>query len=274
MRVRHRIARLSLSIATVTSTVGLTGLAATRSASAVPPPSCQLGNGVSHVVQITFDNVHFFRDNPNVPSDLELMPHLLNFIENNGTMLSNNHTPLIAHTATDSLTNYTGLYGDRHGQPVSNSFRTFNPTGTTDPGVSFAYWTDPVFDPLAPPPPAHDVTPSMVYSPTVPATATTPNTITPAPWVPYTRAGCNVGDVSTANMVLENTGVDIGTVFGAGSPESNQVKASADTASADYVGLGVHCAQNAALCTSATGVKFGQSTPSPTATSDLLPDEP
>ncbi len=26
----------------------------------------------------------------------------------------------------------------------------------------------------------------------------------PAPWVPYTRAGCNFGAVSTANIVLEN----------------------------------------------------------------------
>ena len=107
---------------------------------------CQLANGVQHVIEITFDNVHFFRDNPNVPSDLELMPHLLNFIENNGTMMSNNHTPLIAHTAEDSLTIYTGLYGDRHGMPISNSYRTYNPDGTTDPAGSFVYWTDPVFD--------------------------------------------------------------------------------------------------------------------------------
>src|SRR5215472_8778231 len=56
---------------------------------------CQLGNGVQHVIQLTFDNVHFFRDNPNVPSDLEMMPNLLHFFENNGTFLSNNHTPLI-----------------------------------------------------------------------------------------------------------------------------------------------------------------------------------
>jgi hypothetical protein len=84
-------------------------------------PSCQLGNGVQHVINIVFDNVHFFRDNPNVPSDLEQMPHLLNFLQNNGTVFSNSHTPLIAHTADDSLTIYTGLYGDRHGQPLSNS---------------------------------------------------------------------------------------------------------------------------------------------------------
>src|ERR1700726_626857 len=61
--------------------------------------TCQLGHGIKHVVQITWDNVHFFRDNPNVPSDLELMPNLLGFFENNGSFLSNNHTPLIAHTA-------------------------------------------------------------------------------------------------------------------------------------------------------------------------------
>ena len=49
--------------------------------------SCRLGNGIKHVVQLTFDNVHFFRDNPDVPSDLELMPNLLNFFKNNGTFL-------------------------------------------------------------------------------------------------------------------------------------------------------------------------------------------
>ena len=62
--------------------------------------SCHLGNGVQHVVSIVFDNVHFFRDNPNVPSDLEQMPHLLNFLEQNGTVFSNSHTPIIAHTAS------------------------------------------------------------------------------------------------------------------------------------------------------------------------------
>jgi hypothetical protein len=36
-----------------------------------------MGSGVKHVIEITFDNAHFFRDNPNVASDLEMMPHLL-----------------------------------------------------------------------------------------------------------------------------------------------------------------------------------------------------
>ena len=105
-------------------------------AGAAASPSCDLGNGISHVINIVFDNVHFARDNPNVPSDLEQMPHLLNFLKQNGTVFSNSHTPLIAHTADDSLTIYTGLYGDRHGQPVSNSYKTYNPDGSTDPATS------------------------------------------------------------------------------------------------------------------------------------------
>jgi len=51
--------------------------------------SCQLNSAdgqIQHVVSITFDNTHFVRDNPNVPSDLEQMPNLLNFIENNGVI--------------------------------------------------------------------------------------------------------------------------------------------------------------------------------------------
>ena len=39
-------------------------------------------------------------------------------------------------------------------------------------------------------------------------------------------------------------------------------------------GVGVHCAQGNAFCADAKGVKFGQTDPSATAVSDLLPDEP
>jgi hypothetical protein len=246
-----------------------------------PTSTCSLGNGVQHVVEITFDNVHFFRDNPNVPSDLELMPHLLQFMEQNGTLLSNNHTPLIAHTAVDSLTTYTGLYGDRQGMPISNSYRAYNADGTTDPAGSFAYWTDPVFDTSRTPNAGHDTNPSMVYAAAPPATSDTapsPSTVTPAPWVPFTRAGCDVGDVSTANMVLENTGVDIPKVFGASSPETAQLNADADSfkdpEAADYTGLAVHCTTGSPFCATATGVKFGQTTPSSTQVPDMLPSEP
>jgi len=249
--------------------------------------SCHLGNGVKHVVQITFDNVHFFRDNPNVPSDFELMPNLLNFFEGNGTLLSNNHTPLIAHTADDILTTYTGLYGDRQGMPVSNSYQAYNTDGpggtfgTTDKAGSFAYWTDPVYDTASTKSPNHDTNPSMVYSPVPPATAKTtvaPSATTPAPWVPFTRAGCSVGDFSTANTVLENTAVDIPKVFGAGSPEAAQLAADPDSfkdaETADYVGVAVHCAKGSTFCSSATGVKYGQTAATPTAVTDSLPSEP
>src|SRR5450759_1102705 len=83
--------------------------------------SCSLqsaGGNIHHVIYIQFDNTHFNRDNPNVPSDLEQMPNLLNFIQNNGTLLTNDHTALISHTATGILTSLTGVYPDRMGQSV------------------------------------------------------------------------------------------------------------------------------------------------------------
>jgi hypothetical protein len=214
-------------------------------------PSCQLGNGVQHVINIVFDNTHFTRDNPNVPSDLEQMPHLLNFIRSNGTLLTNQHTPLISHTATDILTALTGLYGDGMGVPVSNSFRYFNPDGTTNVGVSFAYWTDPIFDPSGHP---TDTKPNMI---------TPEGKIAPAPWVPFTRAGCNVGGVGTANIELENIATDIPTVFGAGSPEAQEVASNPTQAFGDFVGIAIHCASGNSRCTGSSNAR-----------PDLLPDEP
>jgi hypothetical protein len=165
--------------------------------------------------------------------------------------------------------------------PVSNSYRTFNTDGTTDPAGSFAYWTDPIFDTAATPNPGHDTNPSLVYAASPPATtkpAPKPDTTTPAPWVPFTRAGCNVGEAGTVNQDLENTAVDIPKVFGANSPEVQQLAADTDpfkdAETADYVGIAVHCARGSAFCSSAKGVKFGQTSPSPTAVTDSLPDEP
>src|SRR6266550_467796 len=190
-------------------------LLAPGGAAAAPGSSgCQLkspkGN-IQHVIYIQFDNTHFRRDNPDVPSDLEQMPHLLNFIQGNGTLLGNDHTALISHTATGILTSLTGVYPDRMGQPVSNSFRYFKTDGTIRTGVSFAYWTAPLFDPAGS---TTDTTPEMINE---------NGKIAPAPWVPFTRAGCDFGAVATANTILENTVIDIPTVFGAGSPEAMEV---------------------------------------------------
>jgi hypothetical protein len=214
--------------------------------------SCDLGNGVQHVVNVVFDNTHFTRDNPNVPSDLQQMPALLNFLQGQGTLLTNEHTPLIAHTATDILTAITGTYGDNMGVPISNSFRYYLPSGSSSTGVSFAYWTAPLFDPTGAA--GTDLTTNML-------TAQGKNA--PAPWVPFTRAGCNVGGVGTANIELENTAIDIPTVFGAGSPQAAEVASNPGQAFSDFVGIAVHCAKTNALCsTGNSGVP------------DLLPQEP
>src|SRR6516225_11132813 len=62
------------SAATGSATKAAAPVTSAKTATLVADSSstCQLGNDVKHVVQLTFDNVHFFRDNPNVPSDLEL----------------------------------------------------------------------------------------------------------------------------------------------------------------------------------------------------------
>ena len=251
--------RRLLHLAAIVPLVGaaFTGFSTNGSAAPAAPSAgtCVLNSAkgqVQHVIYVQFDNTHFTRDDPNVPSDLEQMPNLLNFIEGNGVLLSNHHTPLISHTATDILTSFTGVYGDKMGVPVSNSFRYFNPDGSTNLGVSFAYWTDPLFDPNTSTP--TDTRFNML-------TADGHNA--PAPWVPYTRAGCNVGQVATANTVLENIATDIPTVFGAGSPQAAEVTANPGQAFADFVGIGVHCAAASAMCSAANGGE-----------ADRLPDEP
>jgi hypothetical protein len=301
--MRHRLGsrrvRLTALIGCASLTGGLvaalagpgTATASQRAADAARPAhvvastsGCHLGHGIKHVIELTFDNVHYFRDNPNVPSDLQMLPNLLHFIEGNGTLLSNNHTPLIAHTADDILTTLTGLYGDRQGEPIANDYQAYNKDGTTDPAASFTYWTDPIYDTASHPNAGHDTNPNMVYSPTPPATTypkPKPDTVTPAPWVPFTRAGCDVGGVATANMELENPSYDIPHVFGPNSPEAKQLAADSDpykdAETADYVGVAVHCAKGGtegAFCASAMGVKYGETKPTHTATPDLLPSEP
>lgn len=237
----------------------LLGAAAVLGASGAQA-ACQLnsaGGQIQHIVYLQFDNTHFYRNNPNVPSDLEQMPNLLNFLKNNGTLMTNHHTPLISHTATDILDSLTGLYGDRMGQPVSNSFAYFDPNDATGNTIkfssSFAYWNDPLYTVTA-------------TGKTVPLMINEKGVVPAAPWVPYTRAGCDVGQVAVANTVLENTytsgnGADILTVFGAGSPEVTEANSSATLAQADFVGIGVHCGYNSALCSS------------PNAKSDILRNE-
>jgi hypothetical protein len=221
---------------------------------------CQLANGIKHVIYLQFDNVHFTRDNPNVPSDLEQMPNLLNFIKGNGTLVSHEHTPLIAHTADDIVTSESGLYPDRHGMPVANEYNYYTsagPASATHTAGSFAYWTDPIVDYRTDyaGDPVGDSTTTLVGQ-----DGKTP----PAPWATYTRAGCDFGSVAAANTELENQAPDVAKVFGATSKDARFAGNSGNSAAAEayYMGLSVHCARNSAACAGNHAV------------TDSLPDEP
>ena len=199
------------------------------------------------MIYIQFDNTHLRRDNPNVPSDLEQMPHLLNFIRQKGTLDANHHTPLISHTANDILTSLTGVYPDRHGIAVANSYPVYRPDGSTAFPSSFFYWTDLVSDEDAS---TADNTFGMLSA---------DGHNSPAPWVPFTRAGCDVGAYSTANIVIERTPFDVTKIFGAGSTEAKDANQFFD-----FAGMAVHCAKNSSIC----------GNPNTKAVADLLPQEP
>ncbi|MDP9232829.1 MAG: hypothetical protein M3O73_08700 [Actinomycetota bacterium] len=284
------LAALAVAVLTAAAVIGATTRTGTASAAEHEAHSqssgCKLDNGIKHVIYLQFDNTHLFRDRQQFASDLEQMPHLMNFLSGNGTLSDNEHTILISHTAGGILSSLTGLYPDRMGQAVSNSYRYFKANGSTASSSSFKYWTDLTDggNPAdTPPTPSADPSYNMVNG----DSGTAKNT--PAPWVPWARAGCDVGNVSTANAVLENnnsiifktgstteyatdpTG-DMTKVFGEGSPEWNDGKASqlapfgtAARAKAltDYVGIAIHCGAGGGICKG-----------NPNARPDLLPDEP
>ena len=226
---------------------GLLALGLASSAAA----QCKLNSPsgkIKHVVYIEFDNVHFTRDNPNVPSDLEQMPNLLNFIKNNGTLDTGDHTVLISHTANGILSTQTGLYSDNTSIFIANSFGDFAPSGSALFPSAFFYWTDLV----------SDITPATQDNNFAMMTPTGANV--PAPWVPFTRAGCDVGAFSTANIVLERQPFDVKKVFGANSTEAAETGANQTN---DFIGAAVHCAIGSQICTQQNN-----------AVDDLLPSEP
>jgi hypothetical protein len=249
-----------LSAASSASAAGSTAVSA---ASPIPKhiaDACTLGasgSSIKHVIYIQFDNVHYTRDQPNVPSDLQQMPDLLKFITGSGTLIPHEHTPLVSDTADDVVTSETGLYGSDQGIPIANEYNYYTPSGSTDTAGSFAYWTDPIVD---------------YNTPTSAPVGDSDYTLTnaqgknpPAPWVPYTRAGCDFGSVAAADTELENTLPDIPLVFGANSAETKEAENPdlANKAEADFMGLSVHCALGSAVCAAAQG-----------GVADLLPDEP
>jgi hypothetical protein len=246
------------------------------------PGGCHL-NGVQHVFYIGFDNFHLRRDNSNtvanngddnhntdtnIPSDLEQVPALYNFLRgttntptttdttnyadgrnrtytdttaySGGTVLGNHHTPLISHTSVDFTAAYTGVYGDRNGiATTQNNIAAYNGStytgGTTAAAQSvgtnsnggFGLWTDPLNI-------GTDTTPQYL-------TTNSSNTVVngPAPWVPFTRAGCDVGAVAATTMVLENNN---------SLADVNAVAPTGTTFNSGDEGLAVHCAVGSSIC--------------------------
>ena len=213
------------------------GAAALLFAGAVPShaaTNCGLGNGIKHIVYLQFDNVHLTQGHSEraVRSRADSQP--AEFPQGQGTLLTNHHTPLISHTSVDITTSLTGVYGENFGFGVGNSFGFLDPGGTPHFQASFAYWTDlvnenPSGSPLL-----------------VPEFVDQRGKIHPAPWVPFTRAGCDVGAFSIANIELENansspTG-DLATVFGNPSAEFSEGASNPTLAAADFEGIAIHCA--------------------------------
>jgi hypothetical protein len=249
--------------------------------------TCSLGEDghIKHVIVLQFDNVHLSRDTPNVPSDIEQIPALYNFLKDQGTLLTNDHTALISHTADGITSTETGLYPGDEGLGVSNSFEYLS---KKSPGTSnasaFTYWTD--------------TTGSSSTGDTAYTMINQAGQNTSAPWVPFTRAGCNFAGVGAANMELENPTYDVSDVFGSSSPQyglgnysynpayyassywstdpsspnyspTNHAFAAqaSNIGATDFEGLAIHCS----LAASAAGKLCGsQNGGEP----DSLPDEP
>src|SRR5208283_4768583 len=110
---------------------------------------------------------------------------------------------------------------------------------------AFFYWTDLV----------SDITPATLDGNFALTTPSGKNV--PAPWVPFTRAGCDVGAFSTANIVLEREPADVKKVFGA---TSSQAAETGSNQTNDFIGAAIHCAVGSQFCT-----------PANTAVADLLP---
>ena len=170
------------------------------------------------------------------------MPNLLNFLTDEGTLFTRHYTPLISHTSVDILTALTGVYGDKFGVPIGNSFGLFVNNGVASFPSSFTYWTDKLADGT------YEMLDQQGHN-------------APAPWVPFTRGGCDVGAFSIANIDFENVTTDIDNVFGPSSPQHSEAASNPNKAITDFEGIIIHCAQGSPVC-----AKNGAP--------DILPDEP
>ena len=119
------------------------------------------------------------------------------------------HGPDLAHRGRDRSTE-TGLYPDRDGLTVTNSYEFFDQARCVAAASATSARRSST-GPTRPTPRPANPLPTLI-------TAGQRNT--PAPWVAFTRAGCDFGGVGAADMELENTTSDVTQVFGANSPEA------------------------------------------------------
>ena len=176
--------------------------------------ACSLAGGsIKHVIYLQFDNVHYTRDNPNVPSDLEQMPSLLKFITGSGTLISQEHTPLIAHTADDIVTSESGLYGSDQGIPIANEYQYYTGAkdGSTDEAGRLRLLDRPDRGLL------HGLRRAPRSATPAPPWSGQNGKTPPAPWVSYTRAGLRLRLGRGGGHRAGEQAPDVPLVFGANS---------------------------------------------------------
>ena len=187
---------------------------------------------------------------------------------------------MIAHTADDSLTIYTGLYGDRHGQPLSATrYKTYNPDGHDRSGRPRSRTgRRPVVDTAtdADRRPRHDAVDGLLGHRARPAGAHRPADAGAVGAVhPRRLHGRRLLD--RQHGARERQRRPARRCSAPTRPRSRSTTPTRPVQGpeiADYIGEAVHCAQGDAICADAQRVKFGQTTPSPSAVTDSLPTEP
>ena len=155
--------------------------------------------------------------------------------------------------AAGFITTQNGVYPDRDGMGVTNSFRYYNGDAaqTTSSNTAFAYWTDPL-----------NLGQNTAPKDTSFVLVDENGHNAPAPWVPFTRAGCRVGYFGMNGPVLESTG-EIPLLFPAGSQALADFQSHDPKTAANYVGVAVHCPKGDEFCAAANG-----------GIADVLQDEP
>ncbi|HKH88955.1 MAG TPA: hypothetical protein VKA05_09025 [Acidimicrobiales bacterium] len=132
----------------------------------------------------------------------------------------------------------------------------------------FTYWTDPT-----------NITNDPLYTLIHANDGSSTGVNTPAPWVAFTRAGCDFAGVGSADMEFENDTRDLKNVYGASSSQyafgnwscntayDQDFNAGSDLGETDFEGLAIHCS----LADSGPG---GKCSTGNGGEPDSLPDEP